>query len=79
MIIEAVLLSVAKLVSKRKPNYAVAIFPDMRLDKGEGIVVSNHLSGYGVRLTGTVDYGVILYPLGIDNKGFLLYGCLFLD
>jgi len=92
MIIEAVLISVAKLVSKRKQNHAVAIFPDMRLDnrtlvhgklvngrldEGKGIVVSHHLLGYEVRLTGTVDYGVIQYPLELDNKELYIgrYNC----
>ena len=69
MILDAVLLAVAKLSPKRKSGYDVAIFPEMRLATGQGILVSHPVSKYEVWLTGNVDYGIIQYPAEHDNRG----------
>ena len=70
MILDAVLLAVAKLSPKRKSGHDVAIFPEMRLATGQGIFVSHPVSKYEVWLTGNVDYGIIqFYPAEHDNRG----------
>ena len=65
MIIDAVLLVVAKISAKRQPTHAVKILPMMRLatEVQDGIAVRNPESEYEVWLTGKVDYGVIQYKV----------------
>jgi len=72
MILDAVLLAVAKLSPKRKSGHDVAIFPEMRLATEQGIFVSHPVSKYEVWLTGNVDYGIIQYPAEHDNRERLL-------
>ena len=48
MILEAVLLSIAKISGKRDASHAVAILPEMRLNTGEGVVISNPISKFEV-------------------------------
>jgi hypothetical protein len=69
MILDAVLLAVAKLSPTRKSGHDVAIFPEMRLTTGKGICVSHPVSKYEVWLTGNIDYGIIQYPAEHDNRG----------
>jgi hypothetical protein len=69
MILDAVLLSVAKMAPTRKSSHGIAIFPEMRLATGEGINITHPTSGFEIWLTGTVDYGIIQYPMEYDNKG----------
>jgi hypothetical protein len=73
MILDAVLLSIAKISAMRQTSHAVAILPEMRLATGDGVMISHPVSKYEVWLTGNVDYGVIQYPVEFDNKGPPIY------
>ncbi|KAK7016123.1 hypothetical protein R3P38DRAFT_2995213 [Favolaschia claudopus] len=68
MLLDAVLLSIAKISSKRDPETSVAILPEMRLTSSEGTVITNPESKFQAWLTGNVDYGVIRYLDQDDNK-----------
>jgi len=72
MILDAVLLSVAKIAPKRKSGFDVVILPEMRLATGDGVQITNPLSKYEVWLTGNVDYGVMQYPIEDDNRERML-------
>ncbi|KAJ7240378.1 hypothetical protein B0H12DRAFT_54037 [Mycena haematopus] len=69
MLIDAVLLSIAKIRSERNPDTSVAILPKMRLDD---IVVANPDTNFQVWLTGHVDYSVLQYSDQDDTKVRLL-------
>ena len=65
MILDAVLLSIAKLC----PNGdSVAILPEWKLSLG-GVTITNPSTQYEVSLTGSVDYGIIRYEKTEDNHG----------
>jgi len=68
MILDAVLLSIAKISAKRDASRAVAILPEMRLGTGDGVMISHPTSKYEVWLTGNVDYGVVQYQASTANK-----------
>lgn len=69
MILDAILLSLVKIVSNVQSKTDVAIFPEMRLAPTGGIQVINPDSGYEVWLSGSVDYAVVQYEDVLDNKG----------
>ncbi|KAJ7257463.1 hypothetical protein C8J57DRAFT_1074397 [Mycena rebaudengoi] len=69
MLLDAVLLSMAKITSERNTDTSVAILPEMRLTTGDGIVVANPDTNFQAWLTGYVDYGVVQYLDQDDNKG----------
>jgi len=71
MIIDAMLLSMAKIASDASSSSKVAIFPEMRLTPPEGIQVTNPESGYELWLTGAVDYAIIQYPDTWERKGMV--------
>ena len=73
MILDAVLLSIAKISAKRDASRAVAILPKMRLGTGDGIMISHPISKYEVWLTGNVDYGVVQYQASTANKGLFIF------
>jgi len=73
MVLDAVLLSLAKIASG---PWDVVIFPDMRLTPTDGVQVINHLSGYEVWLSGSVDYAIIQYKDKEENKGVVGSCCL---
>jgi hypothetical protein len=68
MLLDAVLLSMAKITSRRNADTSVAILPEMRLTTGDGIVVANPDTNFQAWLTGHVDYGVVQYLDQDDNK-----------
>ncbi|GBE86761.1 hypothetical protein BKA93DRAFT_343182 [Sparassis latifolia] len=72
MILDAVLLSFAKIASQERPNQGVAILPEMRIATGEGVQIVNPVSQYELWLTGNVDYAVMQYLDEWDNKERLL-------
>jgi hypothetical protein len=61
MILDAVLLSLAKIASSDETKMGIAILPEMRIAVGDGIQVINPVSQYEIWLTGNVDYAVIQY------------------
>ncbi|KAI6026822.1 hypothetical protein PISMIDRAFT_350383 [Pisolithus microcarpus 441] len=58
MILDAVLLTVADISFDAKEKLHVAIFPQMRIASGDGVLVKNTVNQSEVWLTGNVDYGV---------------------
>jgi hypothetical protein len=61
MVLDAVLLLIAKISAKRHPGHAVVILLEMRLTTSDGIRIISPTSNYEVWLTGNVDYGIIEY------------------
>lgn len=70
MILDAILLALAEIASTQKRG--VAILPEMRIAQGDGVQVSNPVSGYELWLSGNVDYVVIEYEDVRDYKDRLL-------
>ncbi|KDQ55015.1 hypothetical protein JAAARDRAFT_134414 [Jaapia argillacea MUCL 33604] len=70
MLLDAVLLSLASIVSDGRSN--VAIFPEMNIVPQDGVQILNPLSGYQVWLSGNVDYAVVQYQDESDNRDRLL-------
>ncbi|KAJ7210973.1 hypothetical protein B0H12DRAFT_1157166 [Mycena haematopus] len=68
MLLDAVLLSIAKISKERNKDASVAILPEMRITSGEGVRISNPDTKAEAWLTGNVDYGVIQYQDKDDNK-----------
>ena len=66
IILDAVLLSLAKTASSDETKLGVAILPEIRIAVGEGV---NPISQYEIWLTGNVDYTVIQYTDEEDNEG----------
>jgi hypothetical protein len=79
MLLDAMLLSVANVCSRRSGN-AIAILPEMRISLPSGISVKNSDSTYEILLGGSVDYGMIQYPKNRQNIGteFILDTLLFI-
>ena len=69
MILDAVLLSLAKIASSEETKLGVAILPEMRIAVGDGVQVINPFSQYEIWLTGNVDYAVIQFADEKDNRG----------
>src|SRR5882762_6818443 len=67
MILDAILLALAEIVSTQKRG--VAILPEMRIAQGDGVQISHPTSGYELWLSGNVDYVVIEYEDVRDYKG----------
>ena len=67
MILDAILLTLVKIVSTQQRR--VAILPEMRITEGDGVQISHPVSGYELWLSGNVDYVVIEYENVKDNKG----------
>jgi hypothetical protein len=64
MILNAVLLTLGRIVRDTQPNMDVAILPEFRLRVGyddNSIQIKNPISGYELSLTGAIDCGVIQY------------------
>lgn len=60
MLLDAVLLSIAKFIPKRHIGQAIAILPAMKLAV-ERVLIKNPTSSYELWLNGNVDYAVIQY------------------
>ena len=69
MVLDAVLLSLAKVAADKELKTDVAIFPGMRLAQEDGVQIVNPISGYELWLSGNVDYSVVQYEDVLDNKG----------
>jgi len=76
MILDAVLLSLAKIASDTSGPLDVAIFPEMRVIPTNGVQIINHLSGYKVWLSGSVNYAIIQYKNEEENKSVVGSCCL---
>ncbi|KAJ7814330.1 hypothetical protein B0H14DRAFT_2376063 [Mycena olivaceomarginata] len=72
MLLDAVLLSMAKITAMRNTDTSVAILPEMRLASGDGVVIAHPKTNFQAWLTGNVDYGVIQYLDQDDNKARFL-------
>lgn len=69
MILDAVLLAIAKLAREKNPHLSIAIFPEMRIT---GDPVELEFQGVKKALTGIIDYAVIQYRDIMQNKGELI-------
>ncbi|KAF8817639.1 hypothetical protein BYT27DRAFT_7074170 [Phlegmacium glaucopus] len=70
MILDAILLALAEIVSAEKRG--VAILPGMRIAQEDGVQISHPVTGYELWLSGNVDYAVIEYDDEADYKDRLL-------
>ncbi|KAI6011276.1 hypothetical protein PISMIDRAFT_690142 [Pisolithus microcarpus 441] len=61
MILDAVLLTIADISFEAKEKLPVAIFPEMQITSGDGVLVKNTVNQFEVWLTGDVDYGICTY------------------
>ncbi|KAI0344376.1 hypothetical protein BDW22DRAFT_1427977 [Trametopsis cervina] len=61
MVLDALLLSLAKLSCSDAPHVRVAILPEMQLDSVDGITIKNPHMDYEVSLSGRVDYAILRY------------------
>ena len=61
MVIDAVVLTPARLVHDPREKLQVAILPEMRITTGSSIQVKNPVSRYELMLAGTVDMLVLRY------------------
>ena len=73
MILDAVLLALAEIISNDKSG--VAILPEMRIAQGEGIQIIDPISKFELWLTGNVDYVVVVYDDVLDHKGEFGFIC----
>ena len=64
MVLDAILLALAEISSTQHKE--VAILPGMSIS---GVKISHPVSGYGLWLSGNLDYAVIEYDDVMDNKG----------
>jgi hypothetical protein len=69
MILDTVLLTVAKILTDVTEDQDAALLPEMRLSTGDEVCVTNPATGYEVCLSGNVDYGIILFPDRDGNRG----------
>jgi len=69
MVLDAILLTLAEIVSKESPPRSVAILPEMKLKE---VLFSNPVTGHDVWFDGSVDYAIIEYEDSGDNKGKFL-------
>ncbi|KAF8313735.1 hypothetical protein F5887DRAFT_1151878 [Amanita rubescens] len=68
MILDAVLLTIADISVDAKEKLHVAIFPDMQVTSGDGVLVKNPKNQFEVWLTGSVDYGICTYQYEGDRN-----------
>ncbi len=61
MVLDAVLLTVAEASVNGGAKLPVAIFPEVWVATGDGVLTKNLTIGFEVWLTGTTDYGVCTY------------------
>ena len=65
MFLDAVLLTIADISAEH--NLPVAIFPEMRIAAGDGVLVKNSETQFEAWLSGNVDYGVCTYKDEADR------------
>jgi hypothetical protein len=73
MILNAVLLSIGRIVHNTQPNMDVAILPELKIASDNGIQIKNPISGYELLLTGTIDCGVVQYKDKPGTKGMYVF------
>jgi uncharacterized membrane protein len=81
MLLDAVLLSVTKVFSRRSDHKdSVAILPEMKVQLLSGVCVKHPSSSYQVLLSGSMDYGIAKYENNYHNRsmGFILRILLFI-
>ncbi|KAK0238633.1 hypothetical protein EDD85DRAFT_935957 [Armillaria nabsnona] len=61
MVFDAILLTVAEASVNGGAKLPVAIFPEMWVATGDGVLIENPTTGFEVWLTGTTDYGAYTY------------------
>ncbi|KAF8630468.1 hypothetical protein AX17_005409 [Amanita inopinata Kibby_2008] len=71
IILDAVLLTIADISLDAKEKLPVAIFPEMRIASGDGVLVKNVKDQFEVWLVGTVDYGICTYQYEGDRSAVL--------
>ncbi|KAH9957522.1 hypothetical protein BC827DRAFT_1157240 [Russula dissimulans] len=57
MTLDAILLTIADISLDAKEKLFVAIFPEMQIASGDGVLVKNTVNQFEVWLTGNIDYG----------------------
>ena len=68
MIFDAFLLTIADISLEAKVKLHVAIFPDMRITSGDGVLVKNVKNQFELWLVGDVDYGICTYEHEIERQ-----------
>src|SRR6266576_874666 len=68
MILDAVLLTIADISLDAKEKLPVAIFPEMRISSGDGVLVKNAKNQFEVWLVGNVDYEICTYQYEGDRS-----------
>ena len=79
IIIDAALLSPARMASDTSGPWDVAILPGMRLGPTDGVQVINPLSGYEVLFDRCADYATIQYKDEGMNRGKVWFLFIFLN
>src|SRR5260370_32561617 len=79
MILDAILITLAKITGKMCPAKKVAILPEMTIGPSEGIYVTNVHTGFELYLTGSLDYGILLYDDQREHRGWVSFSCLVLS
>ncbi|KAH7908489.1 hypothetical protein BJ138DRAFT_1115820 [Hygrophoropsis aurantiaca] len=74
MILDSVVLALAKIASDPQSKTNVAIFPEMMVTPDDGVKVINRESGYQAWLSGRVGYAIIQYKDEYWNKRQNLIG-----
>jgi len=69
IVLDAILLSLAEIVSKESPPRSVAILPEMKVKE---VLFNNPVTGQEVWFDGSLDYAIIEYEDSGDNKGKFL-------
>ena len=76
MILDAVLLTIADISLDAQEKLPVAIFPEMQIASGDGVLVKNDNNLFEVWLVGGVDYGICTYQYeGDRGTGHLIIMC----
>ncbi|KAJ8455199.1 hypothetical protein ONZ51_g12578 [Trametes cubensis] len=63
MILDAIVLTVARICVETGAKLPVAILPGVRVSAGDGTLIENRATGYQVWLTGNTDYGMCTYEI----------------
>jgi hypothetical protein len=72
MFLDAVLLTIAGISLDAKEKLHVAIFPEMCVASGDGVLVKNPKTQFEVWLVGNVDYGIFTYQHERDRGTYHL-------
>ena len=70
MILDAILLTVARICVETGAKLPVAILPGVRVSAGDGTLIENRATGYQVWLTGNTDCGMCTYEIDALRRAY---------